>query len=117
MELCQLLLEASRQGHIFKLCQSIFTFLGEASREIAYEMLVAKMLLKPLELYSALNETEAGKAGNQIKVRIGCRYASGRSQKRLYELYHSVSLSRAIPGNRQRRRQPVARCRACAVSR
>jgi hypothetical protein len=32
MELCQLLLEPSRQGHVFELCQTII-FLGEASRE------------------------------------------------------------------------------------
>jgi hypothetical protein len=32
MELCQLLLEPSRQGHVFEMCQTIF-FLGEASRE------------------------------------------------------------------------------------
>ena len=32
MELCQLLLEPSRQGHVFELFQTIF-FLGEASRE------------------------------------------------------------------------------------
>jgi len=32
MELCQLLLEPGRQGHVFELCQTIF-FLGEASRE------------------------------------------------------------------------------------
>ena len=32
MKLCQLLLEAGRQGHVFELFQTIF-FLGEASRE------------------------------------------------------------------------------------
>ena len=32
VELCQLLLEPSRQGHVFEMCQTIF-FLGEASRE------------------------------------------------------------------------------------
>ncbi len=48
MELCQLLLEPSRQGHIFKLCQNDFFFLGEASREEAYKMRVAKIQLKPL---------------------------------------------------------------------
>ena len=65
MELCQLLLEPGRQGHVFELCQTIF-FLGEASREevrrsrrprmnsavaFAGEMgggRVAKLQLKPL---------------------------------------------------------------------
>ena len=35
MELCQLLLQGSRQGHIFKLCQNDFFLSGEASREEA----------------------------------------------------------------------------------
>ena len=36
-ELCyrQFLLEPSREGHFFKLCQSIFTFLGGATRACA----------------------------------------------------------------------------------
>src|SRR5579871_6768867 len=43
-------------------------------------MRVAKILLKPLELYSALNETEAGKAGiDRTADRMSL--ASGRSQK------------------------------------
>jgi len=41
-------------------CVKTIFLSGGASREVAYEMRVAKVLLKPLELYSALNETEAG---------------------------------------------------------
>ena len=60
MELCQLLLEPSRQGHIFELCQTIFSFLERRlARKSAVRFpgvthrvirggRVAKVQLKPL---------------------------------------------------------------------
>ena len=91
MELCQLLLEPSRQGHIFKLCQTICSFLEGRLAKSAYKMRVAKILLKPLNcLFGAENETEAGKAGNRIKLRIGCRLQAAVANSVYLGLYHSA---------------------------
>ena len=104
MQLCQLLLEPSRQRQIFELCQNDF-FLSWSSVSRRKSALIR--LPKTLEnasgdwwrasregtteaalIGSALNETEAGKAG----IGSNCRsmsLASGRSQKRLQTMYHS----------------------------
>src|SRR5271165_941598 len=68
MEVCQLLLESSRQRHVFELCQNDLFFLErrlarcirDASREDTTE--AARIL------FGAENETEAGKAEDQINT-------------------------------------------------
>ncbi len=106
MELCQLLLESSRQGHIFELCQNDFFFLGEASREEVRRYQVSEGVLArsrsdrwrasredtteaALILFGAENETEAGKAGNRIELRIGCRLQAAVANSVYLGLYHS----------------------------
>ena len=43
-----------------------------------------------LILFGAENETEAGKAGNQIKYRIGCRLQAAAANSVYVRLYHSA---------------------------
>ena len=55
--------------------------LGRASREDTTEA--------TLVLFGAENKTEAGKAGNRIKLRIGCRLQAAVANSVYLRLYHS----------------------------
>ena len=68
MGVCQLLLEPSRQGHIFELSQTNFSFWRGVSRGCIQDASREDTTEAALILFGAENETEAGKGGDQINV-------------------------------------------------
>ena len=87
MELRQLLLETSRQGHIGKFCQNDLFFLREASREGAVVVFrriscswrnvagESRRYFEAARFCLALeNQTEAGKTGDRINCRSDVAY-------------------------------------------
>ena len=66
MEVCQLLLEPSRQGHIFELCQTDFSFWRGVSRGSIQDASRDDTTEAARFVFGAENETEAGKSEDLI---------------------------------------------------
>ena len=111
MEVCQLLLSAADRGISLNCVKTILFFLGEASREEAVVVHLAnfqvgigtmagesRRYIEAARFYfGAENETEAGKAGNQIKLRIRCRLHAAVANSVYLALYHSAPIQSSPP--------------------